>query len=886
MVGVDSSLFRTVRCGIGPEFSLRAAMSNHHWIVSQIGAREHYAVARAFHRRQRLRRMYTDAWCRWGRGLLGRGVSAMRAIAGRWHADLPADLVTAFTWEAIRSRAFGHVFSRNRSVEEIHLDYIRVGRQFAEDVARDLARRNLVAGQDAFFGFDTGCLETLQWLAGRDIPTIVDQIDPARVEEDLVVREAEKWPGWQVSAGRVPEVYWQRLADEWRLATRVMVNSTWTKRALVQQGVAAEKILVVPLAYEPPPTALRRPGPPAGGDRPLVVLWLGAVLLRKGIQYLFEAARLLKGEKIRFVVAGGLGISTDAVRSAPPNVEFLGRVTRDRTPDLYRQADLFVLPTLSDGFGITQLEAMSYGLPVISTPNCGDVVSDGVDGLIVPPADAPALAAAIQRLHAEPKLRNAMSAQAGEKSRQFSLDRLADELCTCLSVGLPSGGFATRAPGYAKSALPSAVVPAAPRLAASVSPEREMSLRRWTVSQIGARQHYAVARAFDRQGRLRQLYTDAWCGWCRGLLRRGSRAMRGLAGRWHPDLPADRVHAFTWQAVSQHVFTAGDRQRNAEQEHLEYIRVGRRFAENVARHLARQELTPERDAFFGFDTGCLETLQWLASRGIPTVVDQIDPARVEEELVLEESRLWPNWQLSTGRVPEVYWRRLESEWQLATRVVVNSCWSRDALVQQGVPAEKIVVVPLAYEPAISVPPEPKPPRGDETLQVLWLGSVLLRKGIQYLIEAARLLEREKIEFLIAGPVGISADALRTAPPNMRFLGRITRDRVPRLYAQADAFVLPTLSDGFAITQIEALSHGLPVIATPNCGQVVDDGVDGLIVPVRDPGALAEAVARLHADPEFRRSLSRQARRKSLEFSLEKVGRRLVEVLDLSPSAAN
>jgi glycosyltransferase involved in cell wall biosynthesis len=67
--------------------------------------------------------------------------------------------------------------------------------------------------------------------------------------------------------------------------------------------------------------------------------------------------------------------------------------------------------------------------------------------------------------------------------------------------------------------------------------------------------------------------------------------------------------------------------------------------------------------------------------------------------------------------------------------------------------------------------------------------------------------------------------------------------------------LPTISDGFAITQLEAMAHGLPVITTPNCGQVVTDGVDGFIVPVRDSQALADAIARLDGDRPLLRTMS-------------------------------
>jgi glycosyltransferase involved in cell wall biosynthesis len=258
-------------------------------------------------------------------------------------------------------------------------------------------------------------------------------------------------------------------------------------------------------------------------------------------------------------------------------------------------------------------------------------------------------------------------------------------------------------------------------------------------------------------------------------------------------------------------------------------------------------------------------MELLKSRGIFTILDQVDPALVEEEMVIEEGTRWPGWEGIPGRTSYDYWDRVKAEWSLADLVLVNSDWSRQALVQQGVPLEKIIVVPLALDLHRDHLPGPIDPRGN--LKVIWLGSVILRKGIQYLVEAARKLERTGIEFLLAGRIGISDEALRTFPGNIKVLGRVTRDQLSVFYQQAHVFVLPTLSDGFAVTQLEAMAHGLPVITTPNCGRVVTHGVDGLIVPVRDSEALAEAVVKLDANRPLLREMSANALQTIRKFDL-------------------
>src|SRR5258705_11932987 len=143
----------------------------------------------------------------------------------------------------------------------------------------------------------------------------------------------------------------------------------------------------------------------------------------------------------------------------------------------------------------------------------------------------------------------------------------------------------------------------------------------WSVSQIGAREHYATPRALHARGELQTLYTEAWCRWGAGLLSRGPDAARALAGRRHPDIPGSRVVAFTFRALLGDFHGAYSPTLATDERYREFIRVGLEFAKRVNRHLLRQPLDPQRHAFFGYSTGCLETLGPLHDRGILTVVD-------------------------------------------------------------------------------------------------------------------------------------------------------------------------------------------------------------------------------------------------------------------------
>jgi glycosyltransferase involved in cell wall biosynthesis len=296
-----------------------------------------------------------------------------------------------------------------------------------------------------------------------------------------------------------------------------------------------------------------------------------------------------------------------------------------------------------------------------------------------------------------------------------------------------------------------------------------------------------------------------------------------------------------------------------------------------ARRLASLRLPPH-DALFAYSYAAQEAIEAARKRGALTIVDQIDPGRIEYEWVREEAARHPLYADPMGPPPAGYYERAEAEWRAADAIVVNSAWSRDALVRQGADPKKIQVLPLAYE--LPCPPQQRAAGGNrKRLTALWLGSVILRKGIQYMVEAARLLAERPVRFVVAGPLGIRAAAVRAAPPNIEWRGPIPRAEARRLYSEADVFVLPTISDGFAITQVEALAHGVPVITTPNCGDVVEDGRTGFIVPARNSRALASAIGRFIDNPSLAASMRDACFEAAGRFSLDAYADGLLAIID-------
>ncbi len=395
------------------------------------------------------------------------------------------------------------------------------------------------------------------------------------------------------------------------------------------------------------------------------------------------------------------------------------------------------------------------------------------------------------------------------------------------------------------------------------------------VSQKGSREHFLAARALHRQGMLSHMVVDWYAplgGVGRFLANSRSRTLSRAFSVRTDELPDEKITALNSAGFKNRIRMQVAKRRGGLSAAV--LKGDIEFATSVARlHL------PEHDVFFGYSYASLEAMRLEKRRGKLCVLDQIDPGEKEHEIIHEEQSRWPRYVIhSHENIPRAVYDRLHEEWSLADIIIVNSEWSRECNLEKGAPPEKMAVLPLAYEANLK-PPRTNPLRDPGgPVQILWIGRITLQKGIQYLIEAAKILLGKPVEFLIAGESSINRDAMLAAPNNIKWLGKITNAQKEQLYSSTTAFVLPTLSDGFALTQLEALAHGLPVIATPNCGRVVEEGRTGFVIPPRDPQALADAVLRFINNPVLPAKMAPACCEAVKAYSIDAYGKRLVEMI--------
>lgn len=341
-----------------------------------------------------------------------------RALKRRRITSVPGHLVYPdWSWEGPR------VIAAKAGLGERVVDWLWERSELSLDSKCAALLRNDSA--DAFFGVEHGCLESVKTAGELGKKSVVAFMSPHRnFRVRFVDVEYDKYPELATpAAAKLRELSVrrdERRDKEARLADFICTNSELTARTIVDAGFDREKIINVPLGGPVPSAGA---GPPSVPGKPVRFLYAGSVIIRKGVQYLFEAWDMMgatSGAELH--VYGGGPLLSRLEGKGHGNTHFHGVVSADELERAYRSSSALVFPTLCDGFGMVVLEAMARGLPVITTENAGSAsfVRDGENGLIVPPADSEGLARALSWCINNPDRLSRMGAEALETARGWT----------------------------------------------------------------------------------------------------------------------------------------------------------------------------------------------------------------------------------------------------------------------------------------------------------------------------------------------------------------------------------------------------------------------------------------------------------------------------------
>ena len=317
------------------------------------------------------------------------------------------------------------------------------------DLDRATARRLGRGGLTGVYAYEDGAAGTFAAARARGLATFYDQpIGYWRTARRILTEEAERQPEWAstIVGNRDSAAKTERKDEELRHADVVFAATSFTRFTLQDHPGFAAPVHVLPYGA-PAVAANAQRSPYAAPGQPLRVLYVGSLGQRKGLSYLFEAARLC-GRSIELSVLGVKPAEPcAALERALAAHRWLPSLPHAEVLEEMRHSDVLVFPSLFEGFGLVILEAMAQGVPVITTPHTAgpDIIADGVDGFIVPIRDATAIAARLTALHDDRNRLAAMGAAARVKAAQFTWSAYETGLAQIVAHRLASHPRTSRA---------------------------------------------------------------------------------------------------------------------------------------------------------------------------------------------------------------------------------------------------------------------------------------------------------------------------------------------------------------------------------------------------------------------------------------------------------
>lgn len=362
---------------------------------------------------------------------------------------------------------------------------------------------------------------------------------------------------------------------------------------------------------------------------------------------------------------------------------------------------------------------------------------------------------------------------------------------------------------------------------------------------------------------------SAWNRFLPGSLR------RQLARRALPEAVREVAHHFPWrEAVRMAVGRRSIPWLTAHETGPFCVdAVYRSLDRRVARRIARAGA--DFQAVYAYEDGAAAAFAAARARGLRCLYDlPIGYWRAAHEIYAEEREREPEWACTlTGTFDSpAKLARKDEELALADTVLVASSFTKATLAHApGMEAKPVHVIPYGAPVAFPVAPAPEKPARRGPLRVLFVGGLGQRKGLSYLLKAVEMLG-DAVELTFVGMKTVEDCApLNAALRRHRWIPTLPHEGVLREMSRHDVFVFPSLFEGFGLVLLEAMAQGLPIIATANtaAADLVREGEDGFVVPIRDARAIAEKLDLLAREPGLLWAMKSAARETALRYTWER-----------------
>ena len=335
------------------------------------------------------------------------------------------------------------------------------------------------------------------------------------------------------------------------------------------------------------------------------------------------------------------------------------------------------------------------------------------------------------------------------------------------------------------------------------------------------------------------------------------------------EIPASFIHSLRWHPVRLISFFDRPYYYGAKKKYLDWI---------ASRHLA----TGRYDLFHSWSGDCLRSLQIAKQRHIPSIVEiptwhrdggKTKVGRLDVPESTSNARGFQRWK--AGLLLER--KRFVEEYKLADLLLVLSETAADTFRARGFPEEKLFYLPRGVDIERF-----KPGHRPAKFRTVFSGALIKRKGIHHLLEAWSRLNLTEAELWLVGSVHDEAKPYLKEywRDNIRLVGFV---HDPEKYlSQSTVHVFPSQWEGSAKVTYEAAACALPQITTREAGDVVRDGVEGIIVRPGDIDAIAAALEHLHRHPEVVEHMGSAARQRVVEnFTWDHFRTRLLDAYEIA-----
>jgi len=342
-------------------------------------------------------------------------------------------------------------------------------------------------------------------------------------------------------------------------------------------------------------------------------------------------------------------------------------------------------------------------------------------------------------------------------------------------------------------------------------------------SCVGKFHHFDLARQLERRGCLGGIFT----GYPPQKLNR-------------EELPKAKVHTFPWYHVP-YMFMG--RYIYGSPLHRE---LGWRGAVAFDKHVSKSRLLPKCDVFVGLSGAALLSGTRRQALGSKYICDRGSSHILFQDRILRDE--YARWGLPFAGIDPRVIKREQAEYEASDMITVPSGFVWQSFKDFGFPNEKLARIPYGVSLSRFQPvAEPDP----ERFEVLFVGGVTLRKGIPYLLESFARLDHPKKRLRIVGKVPEETKGLLSRLPtaNVEFLGHCPQHELKEIMSRSHVLALPSVEEGLALVQAQAMACGCALVATRNTGasDLFTDGVEGFIIEPHSSDALLEGLSRLAGD---------------------------------------